>query len=143
MAEPAESNMMRVVTHDGHWLCWARECRMGVHLGYPSQEPYHTPARRAKESTGDSPPKPFTEQDEVLVGLISVAVSILKRSGDDRDGRLLEEWWGAYPDAPDDRRIRLRRCMAVTGVSERRTLEVIKSARQWVEAWVCGAYCTA
>lgn len=134
---------MERVVHPEHWALWAVEERCpgeGLQIGYPTQSPQHTVARRAKEQDPDHVPKaPITAHDQRIARLIAVAVRMM--IGGDRadDRRLLRTYHGAHPGATASREERMAECCVITGKAVSATRHQIRQAEQYVEGWVEGA----
>ena len=108
---------------DDHWALWARECREGIHNGYPSEEPYHLPTT---EIWSDEPPKIYTNEDYELVSRMAAYVLTLSQL----QIQALKLFWGAYPDADRKRAERYRQAGVEPNNTRRYAKEAMKQVRR-------------
>lgn len=107
-----------------HWYLWASNARVGVDVGFYSQQPFYVEAGYRV-----SPPV-FTDEDKFLSDRIAAAVRYLK-SSDPRAAMVLIEYYGAYPGAQHlERDMRMRKLNLSASNAKR--------IRQGAENWVGG-----
>lgn len=113
-----------------HWALWARECRDtgSHHLGYPSQTPHYTPARRS-EGFGEAP---ITDEDMAIADLVGVAV----KKANESERMALVEFYGARPGASSEKEVRIAVLKRKLNRNKTAVYGFVTTARRGVERYV-------